>query len=105
MISPFEKIMEIIGWLRIVASPLITGLIVGAFIYLPNPTDTRLIIGISVAVLGLIIGILWATSVWKKNGTINFLSKTMATPELDKLVQDAEGEPGGGSQDSGVGSR
>lgn len=35
------------------------GLGIAAFIYFPNPTETRMIIAIIVAVLGLIIGIVW----------------------------------------------
>ncbi|MGF1565024.1 MAG: hypothetical protein ACFCUH_06630 [Flavobacteriales bacterium] len=85
MFKIFEYIIEAIGWLQIVASPLLIGLGIGAFIYFPNPTSTRLAIGISVATIGLIIGILLATKIWKtKEGTIWFLSRIMATPELDK---------------------
>ncbi|MEN9304597.1 MAG: hypothetical protein RL264_3026 [Bacteroidota bacterium] len=77
----FEFITEVIGWLQIVASPLFIGLGIGAFIYITNPTFERLILGISIASLGLIVGILWATKIWKtKEGTIWFLSRIMATP-------------------------
>lgn len=55
----FELITESIGWLQIVASPLLTGLIVGAIIYFPNPTTTKLVLGIIVSTLGLIIGVIW----------------------------------------------
>lgn len=57
--------MGIIAWLQIVASPLIIGLGIGAFIYFPNPTVTRLSIAIIISVLGLIIGIVWANRIWK----------------------------------------
>lgn len=80
----FEYIMEAIGWLRIMASPLLIGLGLGAFIYLSNPTHTRLILAVMVASIGFIIGAIWATKIWKsKNGTMWFVSRTMATPELD----------------------
>lgn len=85
MFKVFEWITEAIGWLQIVASPLLIGLGIGAFVYFPNPTTMRLIIAISIATSGLIIGILFATKIWKtKEGTIWFLSRIMATPELDK---------------------
>jgi hypothetical protein len=81
----FEWVTEAIGWLQIAASPFLIGLGFGAFIYFPNPTATRLVIGLSMMVLGLIICILLATKIWKtKEGTIGFLSRTMATPDLDK---------------------
>ena len=79
----FELITESIGWLQIVASPLLIGLIVGSIIYFPNPTTTRLVLGIIVATLGLVIGVIWATKQWKGKGTIWFMSRIMATPELD----------------------
>ncbi|MEZ4906074.1 MAG: hypothetical protein R2771_00095 [Saprospiraceae bacterium] len=82
----FEFITESIGWIKIVASPLLIGLIIGAIIYFPKPTTTRLFFGIIVAILGLVIGIIWATKQWKGKGTIWFLSRTMATPELDNLI-------------------
>jgi hypothetical protein len=85
MFKIFEYITEAIGWLKIVASPMLIGLGIGAINYFPNPTTTRLVIGISIATLGLIIGILLATKIWNtKEGTIWFLSRIMATPELDK---------------------
>ncbi|MCR9182832.1 MAG: hypothetical protein NXH73_07895 [Flavobacteriaceae bacterium] len=79
----FELITESIGWLQIVASPFLIGLIIGAIIYFPEPTMMRLGIGTIVAILGLVIGIFWATKQWKGKGTIWFMSRIMATPELD----------------------
>lgn len=77
--------MEIIGWLQIVASPLLIGLGIAAFIYFPNPSETRLIIAIIVAVLGLVIGIVWANRIWKTKGTMWFVSQISATPDLDNF--------------------
>ena len=84
----FELITESIGWLQIVVSPLLIGLIVGAIFYFPNPTTTRLVLGITVATLGLVIGIIGATKQLKGKGTIWFMSRIMATPELDNLDED-----------------
>jgi hypothetical protein len=72
------------GWLQIVAAPLLIGLVVAAIIYYPNPTTTRLVLAIFAAALGLIVGIIWATKQWKGKGTIWLTSRTMSTPELDK---------------------
>ncbi len=80
----FEFITEVIGWLQIVASPLLIGLIIGSIIYFTDPSKTRLIIGITFAIAGLILGIIWGTNQWKGKGTIWFMSRIMATPELDK---------------------
>jgi len=67
-----EFITEVFGWLQIVVSPLLIGLGIGAIIYFPNPSITRLIIGIIVACIGLVIGVYWATKKWKGKGTVFF---------------------------------
>lgn len=81
----FEYIMEIIGWLQIVTSPLLIGLGIGAIVYFPNPNLTTLIIAIIISVLGLLVGIIWATKIWKTKGTMWFVSQLSATPDFDNL--------------------
>jgi hypothetical protein len=83
MRTKFEWIMEAIGWLQIVASPLLVGMLIGAVVYFPDPSPTRFVIGASIVVLGLVIGILWATRIWRTKGTIWFVSRVSATPDLD----------------------
>ena len=87
MHKAFEYILEVIGWLQIVASPLLIGLGIGAGIYFSNPTQTTLIISIIVAVIGLLVGVIWATKIWKTKGTISFVSQISATPDIDKFVE------------------
>lgn len=99
----FELITESIGWLQIVASPLLIGLVVGAIIYFPNPTNTRLVLGIIVATIGLVIGVILAAKQWKGKGTIWFMSRIIATPELDK--PDEEVKPNTGSNYGQQGNR
>lgn len=88
MAKVFEIFTEIIGWIRIVLSPFLVGLALGALVYFPDPNETRLIIGIILASLGLLLGILWATRIWRSTGTMWFLSRLMATPELDGPEED-----------------
>ncbi|MDQ3112468.1 MAG: hypothetical protein M3R17_21505 [Bacteroidota bacterium] len=83
MFKFFSFLTEVIGWLAIVASPFLIGIVIGAVVYFNNPGTTGIVIGISIAVLGLIIGIIWATRVWRKKGTLEFISIISATPELD----------------------
>ena len=40
--------------------------------------------GIGIAGIGLIIGIVWATRIWKKQGTIEFVSRVNASPEYNR---------------------
>ena len=86
----FEFIIEVFGWIQIVASPLILGVIIGFIVYCNIDGSNGILIGISIASLGLIIGVIWATRVWKKKGTIDFLSKLSATPELDDKEEEKE---------------
>ena len=79
----FDRFFEIVGWVQIVASPLLLAAIIGFLVYISKPNTTRLIIGIAIVVAGLIIGIIWATKIWKGKGTIHFISRMNASPELD----------------------
>lgn len=84
-----ELIAESAGWIQIVASPLLIGLVIGAIIYFSDRTALRLVIGITVAAAGLIIGIIWATKQWRGKGTIWFMSRIAATPDLDHTEDEA----------------
>lgn len=79
-------LIEAIGWLKIVASPFIISCIIGGLIYLKWKNTLALSIGILVAACGLVTGIIWATKIWRKHGTMNFLSKLNASPDLDNLA-------------------
>jgi hypothetical protein len=81
----FDYFTEVIGWIQIVFFPLLLAGITGFFIYISNPTTTRLIIGIGITLIGLVAGIIFATKIWKKKGTINFISRVSASPELDNI--------------------
>ncbi|RTY85908.1 hypothetical protein [Flavobacterium sp. GT3R68] len=79
----FEKISEIYAWLKIVFSFTMTGLIIGTIIYYLNQTIPILILGICISLFGFIFGLTFATKMWKGKGTMWFLSRVMASPELD----------------------
>lgn len=86
--SFFDYATELVGWLQIVASPLLGGLVLGAIIYFSNPTTLRLVIAIGVVLISLIVGIVFATRIWKKQGTMHFVSRVIASPELDNLNEE-----------------
>ncbi|TRX38287.1 hypothetical protein [Flavobacterium restrictum] len=85
MFKILDKITEIVGWIQIVLSPTLIGIAFGFGIYHKFPNLTGTLIGILIAVIGLIIGIVLATKKFKTTGTINFLSRISATPELDNV--------------------
>jgi hypothetical protein len=80
----FQFVTEAVGWLQIMASPFAAGLLLGGIVYLAKRDTVGLGIGIGIASIGLIVGIIWATGVWQKKGTVNFMSRLLGTPELNK---------------------
>jgi len=80
-----EWITSFFAWLQIVASPLFFGLVIGFIVYGIYPNTIGLISGIAIAAAGLVTGIIFATKIWKKKGTVNFISRVAASPELDEL--------------------
>ena len=91
MLKFFEWLVEVISLLQIVISLLLIGLGIGAIIYFPNPTHQRLFIGLSISVLGLITGIIWARKVWKsKEGAFWFISRINSTQDLDTKEGEAK---------------
>jgi uncharacterized protein involved in cysteine biosynthesis len=89
MFKFLEFITEFAGWLQIVVSLTLLGLGFGLIIYYLIPNTAGFITGVVIAMLALIMAIIKATRIWKKTGTIKFISRTSETPELDNL-QDVE---------------
>jgi len=86
MVFKFLKfITSFFAWMQIAASPTLAGIIIGALIYAFKKDNSGIVIAIIVASIGLITGIIWASRVWKKKGTVEFMSKVIGTPELDNL--------------------
>lgn len=83
----FHTILEIFAWCRIVASPLLLGLGISAFVYFPNPSTTRLLLACGISFLGLVLGILWANYQKQKNGSYHFMSIINGSPDLDDFQE------------------
>ncbi len=86
MMRILEIFVEILSWLRIMVSPLIIGVGVGILVYDNNPNNSGMAIGIIISLLGLLVGIIGATKVWRKTGTSNFMSRVNSTPEFTNKV-------------------
>jgi uncharacterized membrane protein YeaQ/YmgE (transglycosylase-associated protein family) len=76
-------LIELINWLRIAISPLLIGVLIGGLAYL-KMGDDGFVPGLLITAIGGIVGVIWATKIWKKQGTTNFISRIDASPELDK---------------------
>lgn len=81
---------EVFGWLRIVASPLLIGVAIGVGVYISKPDEMGLTIAIIIASIGLIIGIIWATKIWKKKSTMDYISTVVSSPDFDKFDEEKE---------------
>ncbi len=90
MFKFFETVIEIISWIKIVLSPTIIGAFFGFIVYYNMPNFEGRIIGISLAVIGFAIGIIWACKIWKTTGTTHFISRVNASPDLDNITHEIE---------------
>ena len=81
----FEKILKLNAFAEIIGSPLIFGLVIGFVIYKKLNSLRGLIIGIAVAAISLIIGIIIALRINKKRDVVELVSRVSASPELDNL--------------------
>ena len=61
-----KYLTEVLGWLQIFIAPFLIGLVIGFVFYLWILNAIGLITAIIIALLGLIIGIILATRIWKK---------------------------------------
>lgn len=82
--SIFDKMAEAIGWLQIVASPMLIGVGIAAGLYYLFPHPFTVFIAIAIVVIAFVCGAKWATNIARKRGTIQFLSGTNSSPELNK---------------------
>lgn len=78
-----EFIIIILGWLQIVASPLLMGSIIGFIIYISRKDWLGFVIAMLFTFSGLAVGIVWATKISKKEEPISFVLRIRATPDLD----------------------
>lgn len=84
----FELITELIGWVSIAISPLLIGSLLGLLIYIFKTDRIGLILAILAAGSGLITGIVWASRIWKKEGTIQFLSRLISSEQMQQPEED-----------------
>ena len=84
MFKILETIPKGFAWLQIAASPIIIAIIIGCLIYLSKPNGFTLLVGITIGIIGLITGIIWANTIWRKDGTVEHMAKLLSTPELEK---------------------
>lgn len=80
----FDQLSEITGWLLIVFRATVLSFLLGCVIFVCLQDTAGLVLGIAVVLLGMFLGVTFATRKFKTTGTINLLSRVSATPELDQ---------------------
>jgi phosphotransferase system glucose/maltose/N-acetylglucosamine-specific IIC component len=70
-----EIFLEIIGWLQITAGVTFLAGLPALFVVVKYDTATGRNIALIIVILGFVIGVVWATRIWIKHGTINWLSQ------------------------------
>ena len=79
-----ENIIELIGWVQIMISPILISSFIGFIIYYNFQNTLGLVISFILIAIGLYLGIRLANKKYKSTGTIDFLSRIHSSPELDK---------------------
>ena len=88
MLNFIKYFIEIVQWIKIMLSPFMIGVLSALAVYYNYPNKYGALIGFCLCFLGLVVGVAWATLIWKKYGTNNFMSRIIATPELDGFKKD-----------------
>jgi hypothetical protein len=78
-------ITAIIAWLQIVATQLFIGIAIGFIVYYTVPGKMGLALGIVISAAGLVIGVIWASSFWKRRGTVELMSEVSSSHDFDKM--------------------
>jgi hypothetical protein len=65
--------LEIFGWLAIVFETTVSSALIAWLIYSKWTTDTGEIVSLIIISLGFLSGAIWATKIWIKYGTIEWL--------------------------------
>lgn len=83
--------MKIVAWLieafftiKLFLSPALLGGLIGAYFYISANNDAQIYLAYAIWVAGILLGILLAWKVKKKEYATEFLSRIIATPDLDK---------------------
>ena len=70
-----EILLEIFGWLQIVAGVTLAAGLIAFVIYLKWDNETGKIIALIIVAIGFLSGTIRATRIWIKYGTIAWLSR------------------------------
>ena len=79
-----KNFVEFLAWLRIAASPIIVGVVLGflSYKYVTPPYNSYMATGL--CTVGTILGIRWANSVRKKRSAVDFMAEVNRSRDADQ---------------------
>jgi len=76
----FSLFIKTVFWIQLFISPIGIGSLIALFVYLGNPQ--LLWLSITIVVVSIVIGIVYAERVRKKHGTSRYAAKIISTPDI-----------------------
>jgi hypothetical protein len=76
LIKAIQLLLEIIGWVTIVFGTTAGAALIAFPVYLKWTGEIGKTVSVVMVVSGFILGSIWATKIWKRQGTIDWLSGT-----------------------------
>lgn len=92
MATPFKNIADVFFWFRIFIAPFLLFVIAAFFVYQFFAGMLGVVIAISTLILGVIISTIITEWIRKKYGAVGFMSRVIATPELNQ-EEDTQANP------------
>lgn len=89
----FDKILELIAWLRIFISPLLIGVFICVLIWFNTEAVFLKVIALIILLIGFVLGIYFAEKVRKNTGTQAFISIINSSPDLDSINNSKQSIP------------
>lgn len=86
----FDKIIELVNWIKIFLSPFIISVVIAILLFLSSENYWLQILSGIIVIIGIITGVFFAEKVRKKHGTERFMAKIYESPDLDNLKQHKE---------------
>lgn len=69
-----QIILEIIGWLSIAGGTTLGAALISFIVYTKWQNEAGKTVAVIILIIGFIAGAIWATIIWKKYGTVEWLS-------------------------------
>jgi hypothetical protein len=88
MLKAIAAFVDAVSVLRIIAAPVLIAAFIALFIYFGWPSIATAILAALLILVGLVIGILWARRVTKKESASAFMAHVETSPDIDAAVRE-----------------